>query len=198
MTTLLVWRHGETDWNATDRVQGQTDVPLSTIGEVQAQAAAFRLAALKPTRIVSSDLSRAASSAAALAALTGLEVALDERLRERHFGEWQGHRVSKIAERWPEKYARWRAGDAVSGLGLENVEDLAKRVAAALRDAADEATDGTVVVVTHGGAARHGCAMLLGWPEAAARTLGGLNNCHWSELRFDAVRGWQLRAHNVG
>jgi len=198
VTRLLIWRHGETDWNVTERVQGQTDVPLSQTGQVQAQAAAFRLAALGPSVIVSSDLSRAADSAAALSALTGIEVTLDERLRERHFGEWQGHRVSKIAERWPEKYARWRAGETVPGLGLETIDDLAKRVAAALQGAADLVGSGTAVVVTHGGAARHGCATLLGWPVSAARTLAGLDNCHWTELRFDAIRGWQLRAHNVG
>jgi broad specificity phosphatase PhoE len=59
-------------------------------------------------------------------------------------------------------------------------------------------SDGTTVVATHGGAARHGIAALLGWPDTVARTLAGLDNCHWTELRFDAVRGWQLRAHNVG
>jgi probable phosphoglycerate mutase len=55
-----------------------------------------------------------------------------------------------------------------------------------------------VVAVTHGGSARHGCAALLGWPDAVSRTLGVLGNCRWCDLRSDPVRGWQLRAYNVG
>ena len=75
MTRLIVWRHGNTDWNAANRVQGQTDVPLNELGRDQARAAAPLLAALRPDAIVASDLSRAAETAAALAALTGLRYA---------------------------------------------------------------------------------------------------------------------------
>jgi len=133
----------------------------------------------------------------ALAALTGLDVVSDPRLRERHFGQWQGLRLTEIAERWPAEYASWRAGQPVAGLGVETIEDLAKRVSAALQDVADRVPGGTAVVAMHGAAARHGCAALLGWPDAVTRTLGALANCHWTELRFDAVRGWQLWAHNA-
>lgn len=198
MTRLLLWRHGQTEWNADSRVQGQTDVGLSPAGIEQARSMAGRLAGFPPDLIVSSDLSRAADTAAALAALTGLDVVLDPRLRERHFGQWQGLRLTEIAERWPAEYALWRAGQAVPGLGVETTDDLAKRVSAALQDVAERVTGGTAVVAMHGAAARHGCAALLGWPDEVTRTLGALANCHWTELRFDAVRGWQLWAHNAG
>ncbi len=197
MTRLLLWRHGQTEWNADSRVQGQTDVGLSPAGIEQAESMARRLATFQPDLIVSSDLSRAADTAAALAALTGLDVVSDPRLRERHFGQWQGLRLTEIAERWPAEYASWRAGQPVAGLGVETIEDLAKRVSAALQDVADRVPGGTAVVAMHGAAARHGCAALLGWPDAVTRTLGALANCHWTELRFDAVRGWQLWAHNA-
>ncbi|MER7168943.1 histidine phosphatase family protein, partial [Micromonospora sp. NPDC000207] len=62
MTRLIVWRHGNTEWNAAGRVQGQTDVPLNDRGRDQARAAAPLLAALRPDAIVSSDLSRAADT----------------------------------------------------------------------------------------------------------------------------------------
>jgi probable phosphoglycerate mutase len=195
---LILWRHGQSVWNANDRVQGQTDVELSELGREQAAAAATRLAALKPDALVSSDLRRAADTAAALAELTGLPVRYDERLRERHFGEWQGLTLTEVAERWPERYARWRRGEGVADAGVEDMDVLAKRVTAALQEAVVQAPGSTTVVATHGGAARHGTAGLLGWPEAVAKTLGGLGNCRWTDLSFDPVRGWQLRAHNVG
>ncbi len=196
-TSLILWRHGITEWNAGDRVQGQMDVPLSERGREQAVAAARQLAVLRPAAIVASDLRRAADTAAALAALTNLPVRLDPRLRERHFGEWQGLTIAEIAERYPTEHARWRAGDPDFGCGVESIDDMTKRVGAALREAADAVTGGTVVVATHGGAAQRGVGELLGWPHQVTRLLYGLANCHWSELRLDPARGWRLRAYNV-
>jgi probable phosphoglycerate mutase len=198
MSRVIIWRHGNTDWNGGDRVQGQADIRLNDLGRAQAVAAAARLAAMRPDTIVSSDLVRAAETADALAARTGLPVGLDTRLRERFFGEWQGHTIDEIRRRWPKEYADWRAGAPTPGCGIESLDDMAKRVGGALVDAVDAAPGGTVVVVTHGGAARQGCGALLGWSAATLHALGGLDNCHWTDLRHDPVRGWRLRAHNVG
>jgi broad specificity phosphatase PhoE len=198
MTRLILWRHGNTDWNASDRVQGQTDTPLNARGREQAAVAARRLAALDPDAIVASDLSRAADTAAALAAITGLPVRPDPRLRERYFGDWQGLTMPEVAHRYPAEYARWRAGEPDIGCGAETIDDMGKRVGAALREIADAVPGGTVIIATHGGAARHGCGDLLGWPPQVTRNLGALDNCHWTDLRLDAIRGWRLRAHNVG
>jgi glucosyl-3-phosphoglycerate phosphatase len=197
MTDLILWRHGNTDWNAGDRVQGQLDTPLNERGRRQAATAAKVLAALRPAAIVASDLRRAADTAAALAALTDLPVRLDARLRERYFGDWQGLTIAEIAERYPAEHARWRAGEPEFGCGAESVDDMAKRVGAALREAVDAAPGATVVIATHGGAARHGIGEMLGWPPQVTRSLGGLGNCHWSDLHLDAARGWRLRAHNL-
>lgn len=198
MTRLIVWRHGNTDWNAADRVQGQTDTALNDLGRAQATAAAPLIAALRPDAIVASDLRRAADTAAALVALTGLPVRSDPRLRERHYGLWQGLTMTTIAERFPAEHARWRSGDQAPGCEVESLDDLGKRVGEALQEAADAAPGGTVVIATHGGAARQGCGHLLGWGTDVLRTVAPLQNCHWTELRHDPVRGWQLRAHNVG
>jgi probable phosphoglycerate mutase len=198
MTRLIIWRHGNTDWNASDRVQGHADVPLNDLGRQQAAAAAPLLAALHPDAIVSSDLRRAADTAAALAALTGLPVRTDPRLRERYYGHWQGLTIAEVAERYPVEYARWRAGEQAPGCEIESLDDVGKRVGEALQDAADLVPGGTVVVATHGGAARQSCGQLLGWGPEILRSVGPLQNCHWTELRHDPVRGWQLRAHNVG
>src|SRR5690606_19337304 len=80
---LILWRHGQTAWNVTGRVQGQTDVDLDETGVAQAAATAPRVAQYRPDLIVSSDLRRAARTAAALADVTGLPVEYDARLRER-------------------------------------------------------------------------------------------------------------------
>jgi len=198
-TRLIVWRHGNTDWNAGHRVQGQTDVPLNKLGRQQAVDAADLLVRLRPTALVASDLRRAADTAAALAALTGLSVTYDERLRERSFGQWEGLTMAEVAETRPEEHARWTAGADVIGGDVETLDDLAKRVADAFQAAADQVVPGsTVVVATHGAAARSGIGQLLGWPREQLRTLRALQNCHWAELTHDEARGWQLGTYNVG
>jgi probable phosphoglycerate mutase len=199
VTRLVLWRHGQTQANVSAIIQGTLDSELSEVGRAQANAAAPVLAALKPELIVSSDLRRAADTAAALSGLTGVPVSYDVRLRERAYGEWQGLSATVIAERWPDEYARWRAGKPVGGsVGVEESEEIAKRVVASLQEVAATAAGRTAVVVTHASAAGHGMSALLGWPAPVARTLVNLANCHWTELRLDAVRGWQLVAHNVG
>jgi probable phosphoglycerate mutase len=195
--TLIVWRHGQTGWNLEGRIQGQLDTELTELGIEQAAAAAGRLALLAPDAIVSSDLRRTTHTAAALAALTGLTVRYDPRLRERHFGAWQGLTGAEAAARNPEEYARWQAGEPIDGCGVEERDDLAKRASTALQEAADLAPGGTVVVVGHGGSAKHGVVALLGWPQEVLPGLGALGNCRWMDLRHDAVRGWQLRGYNL-
>jgi glucosyl-3-phosphoglycerate phosphatase len=199
VTRLIIWRHGNTDWNAGHRVQGQTDVPLNDLGRQQAVDAAELLVRFQPAAIVSSDLRRAADTAAALAAVTGLRVEHDERLRERHFGAWQGLTMTEVAVAHPLQYARWLAGGDDVGADVETLSDLGKRVAEAFQAAADLAPPGgTVVVATHGAAARQGIGHLLGWPSEQLRTLRALQNCHWVELTHDTTRGWQIASYNVG
>jgi glucosyl-3-phosphoglycerate phosphatase len=198
MTRLVIWRHGRTEWNHAGRVQGQTDVGLDTEGVAQAAQAAARVAAAyRPDLICASDLRRATQTAHALSVLTGLPVALDPRLRERHYGPWQGLTWAEIRERYPDDFARWGTATPVVDPAIEPLDDMAKRVSSALREVAERVGDGTAVVVTHGGAARAGSASLLGWPAAIWPTLTVLQNCGVSELRYSPERGWQLYAHNL-
>lgn len=197
MTRLIVWRHARTGWNDAGRVQGQSDVDLDQEGVAQAEHAAPRVAAYRPDVIVSSDLRRAVQTARPLSALTGLAVELDPRLRERHYGPWQGLTSAQIRERYSEDFARWGTATPVANPAIEPLDDLAKRVSSAFRDVADRVGDGTAVLVTHGGAARAGSASMLGWPAVIWPTLTVLGNCHVCELRYSAERGWQLHSHNV-
>jgi len=199
VTRLIIWRHGQTVWNLHNRIQGQTDVDLDDTGRTQAAAAAAALAAERADVLLSSDLRRARDTAGALAALTGSPVDVDNRLREREYGAWEGLTHEQISARWPEEFLRWKSGGPVPECGLEDMADVAKRVGAALLDAADRVGQtGTVVVVSHGGAARQGMGAVLGWPLEVARSVGPLGNCHWAELRGSATTGWRLYAHNVG
>ena len=198
MTRLIIWRHGQTDWNFANRIQGHTDVALDDVGRAQATAAATALAAQHPDAIVASDLRRAADTAAALAAATGLPVHFDPRLRERYFGSWQGMTADEVATKYQAENARWRRGEPINAFDIEDLDDLAKRVTAAALDAVERVDGGTAVVATHGGAAKHILSGLLGWPSEVVARLVGLANCHWSDLRHDPIRGWVLRAHNVG
>ncbi|HEY2673237.1 MAG TPA: histidine phosphatase family protein [Rugosimonospora sp.] len=197
VTRLIVWRHGQTTWNVDNRIQGQLDVELNPTGVAQAAAAAARLVELKPDVIVSSDLRRAVDTAAALAAVTGLTVRYDPRLRERSFGDWQGLTNPEAAERHPAEYARWRAGQVIDGCGVEEADDLGKRASGALRDAADLAPGGTVVAVSHGATTKYGTVALLGWPTSVLPGFGVLSNCHWVDLRAYPAVGWQLRGYNL-
>lgn len=200
MTRLYVWRHGRTAWNNERRIQGQADVDLDETGHAQARAAAERLARLRPDAIVSSDLKRAVQTAEYLAAETGLAIKLDARLRERHFGVWQGFTDAELEQRYPGEFDRWRHGDRTVGdeLDMETRADLEKRAVAALLDAAEATPGGVTVVTAHGGTAKYGVAALLGWSEDVTRTLGSLANCHWIELVDTPRRGWQVAAYNAG
>jgi probable phosphoglycerate mutase len=198
MTTIILWRHGNTDWNNNGRIQGQLDVPLNERGMVEAQGAAGRLALLKPDLLVSSDSGRAVQTAAALTQFLDLRIERDARLRERSFGPWEGLTIDEVRERFPSSFDRWRAGEPVPEDGLESTSDLGKRVAETIREAADRVPSGRAVLVTHGGSVKWGLITLLNWPHEMHRTFRGMDNCHWTELRHDPTRGWELIRYNAG
>ena len=157
---LVLWRHGQTVWNFEDRFQGQTDIPLDDTGVAQAERAARLLAALRPDAIFASDLSRAASTAAPLARLTGLPVTLDKDLRERHGGEWEGLTGPEIRSRYPAEFRTW------SPPGGELADAVADRVYNALERIIETLPAGALAVVaSHGAAIRLGMCKLLGLPE---------------------------------
>lgn len=146
---LLVVRHGEADGNRERRFIGQLDVPLSTLGHRQAERIGTRLLAHGVDRIVSSDLDRAARTAAPLARLTGLPVETDPALREVHNGRWAGLLPTEIEAGWPELFAEYRMGVDVARPGGERWADVRARVIPAVRDLLE--TGDRVAVFTHGG-----------------------------------------------
>ena len=149
-TTLLLARHGETDWNRERRWQGHSDTPLNDAGRGQARALAAELAGEPPDALYSSDLARSSETAEIVGGTLGLPVRLDRRLREVDVGEWSGLTRAEVEERYPEGVSRRLAG----GTGWEHGESFAamsERVVAALLDIAAGHDGGRVLVVTHGG-----------------------------------------------
>jgi probable phosphoglycerate mutase len=202
----VLWRHGQTVWNAEHRFQGQSDIPLDETGQAQAERAARLLAALRPDLIVSSDLTRAAATAAPLARLTGLEVTLDKDLRERHGGRWEGLTDTEIRTRYPVEHANWTppdgepspvVADRVGGALHRIAEAVAAEAVVAEAVAEPRMTTGLAVVVSHGAALRLGMSRLLGMPEDLFGVLGPLSNCSWSVLGRRYGR-WRLVEHNAG
>jgi glucosyl-3-phosphoglycerate phosphatase len=192
----VLWRHGQTVWNAERRFQGQSDIPLDETGQAQADRAARLLAGLHPDLIVSSDLSRAAGTAAPLARLTGLEVTLDKDLRERHGGCWEGLTDTEIRARYPAEHASWNPPDGEPRpVVVERVAGALQRIAATVGEPG--MTSGLAVVVSHGAALRLGMSRLLGMPDELFGVLGPLSNCSWSVLGRRHDR-WRLLEHNAG
>lgn len=144
-TRVLLVRHGQSEWNASGRWQGQADPPLSDLGRTQAVEAARSLGSVDA--IWASDLLRAADTALIIAEHLGVgPVVLDTDLRERDAGEWSGLTRDEIEERYP-GFLR----DGARPPGWEPDASLVERAAAALGRIAAEIPDGDVVVFTHGG-----------------------------------------------
>lgn len=151
MTTLVLIRHGQTDWNIAGRWQGQADVFLNPTGRHQAAEMARALAPTGIQAIYSSDLSRAAETALALARQTDLAVQFDPRLREIHQGEWQGLLVDEIQARYGRRFHE-RQNDPlnIAPPGGETVLQVQSRVLAAVQDILTRHTCDRVALVSHG------------------------------------------------
>jgi broad specificity phosphatase PhoE len=152
---VLLVRHAESTWNALRLWQGQGDPPLSERGREQAASLGARFVEAGIERIVSSDLRRAAETAGIVGARINVAVTLDPRLREHDVGAWSGLSHEEIARRWPDEFARFRAGDPDVALGGgESNRLLRSRVRAALEALRADAAGHVLAVVTHAGVIR--------------------------------------------
>lgn len=197
---VVLWRHARTAHNAQGIWQGQLDIALDDVGRVEAKAAAAALMATEfpdgaPAAIVSSDLSRATETAAALAELSGLPVTTDPRLREIHAGRWQGMtRPQIVAAGMGDDLAAWQRGEDVRLGGGERRSEVGRRGAEAVREHAAAMEGGTLVVVAHGGLLRGTILTLLGLDPSRWQLLGRLGNCEWARLEPDEP-DWRLLAY---
>ena len=207
-------RHGQTDYNAGSRMQGQLDTDLSDLGREQAFAAAAVLAKRQPLLIVSSDLRRALDTAVALGDRSGQPVSIDTRLRETHLGDWQGMTHLEVDAVAPGARLAWRDDARWAPHGGESRVDVADRSIPLVRELVQqqrdwgvEEPDRPVVLVAHGGLIAALTGALLGLPVDNWPVLGGMGNASWVQLAghtrtdgeldsFDDIR-WRLDVWNA-
>jgi len=194
---LILLRHGETDWNRNQRLQGHRDIPLNAAGHHQALDAAPSIVALRPSVMVSSDLARARETASAVSVLTGIEPTVDVRLRETSMGLWEGLTRDEVVAGWPGEWERWRTTSAHAappqGESRWQVAQRANEVVEEL----DAGTATRALIVSHGGLIVGLTGRLLALPEDSWGTLIGVHNCHWVVLhRF--ADAWRLHSYNAG
>lgn len=203
---LVLWRHGQTLWNAENRHQGQIDIPLNDVGREQARHAAQTLLAMKPTHVIASDLERAFETGQILADLAGVSLSTDERLRETFAGEWQGMTRDEIVAKYPADYAAWGGDSEIRPGGGETRWEVSQRAVAAIEDALlNIPAGGTLVVASHGGALRSALGRLLGLDPRQWTILGVLANAQWSVLseldenmpKLPDLK-WRLQEYNAG
>jgi len=196
-------RHGQTEYNAGSRMQGQLDTHLSDLGRDQAVAAAEVLAKRQPLVIVSSDLERALDTAVALGERAGMPVLVDTRLRETHLGDWQGLTHLEVDAPSPGARLAWRESPRMRPPGGESRVDVAARSMPLVRELVAGQTEWgvdeperPVVLVAHGGLIAALTAALLGLPVDNWPVLGGMGNCSWVQLSghsaedTDDIRWW--------
>jgi broad specificity phosphatase PhoE len=168
VTTILLARHGESDWNVELRWQGHANRPLTRRGRAQADALADRLETYPLAAIYSSDLRRALDTARAVAGRHGIDVVTRRDLREVDVGSWSGRSRAELESRFPEQIARWENGAKGWDDG-ESYEQMAARIVRAVGEIAAEHPDDHVLVVSHGGSVRAVHAHALGMEFHAYR-----------------------------
>jgi broad specificity phosphatase PhoE len=195
---ILLWRHGQTDWNVVNRFQGHSDIPLNGVGVYQAELAAPIIAGMEPTAIMSSDLERARFTAFKLSEIANLEIIVDERLRETNGGHWEGKTGAQNRVEDFENFVRWIDGDDTpAGTIGERRSDVVSRASSAIDQFLAGKDDQLLVVATHGGTARCLIGHYLKLPMSHWATIGGLSNARWSILQ-SGPKGWYLAEHNAG
>ena len=186
---LVMLRHGQTEFNAGSRMQGQLDTELSDLGRDQAVAAAEVLAKRQPQLIVSSDLRRALDTAVVLGERSGLPVVVDTRLRETHLGDWQGMTHLEVDAAAPGARLAWRNDATWAPHGGESRVDVAARGMPVIAELVAEQTEWgadeperPVVLVAHGGLIAALTAAMLKLPVDNWPALGGMGNASWVQL----------------
>ncbi len=203
-TTIILIRHGVTDWNQARRFQGQIDISLNAAGRRQAALTARRFAAEseheRVAAVHSSDLSRAAQTAGPIARALGLQVVHDPALRERRYGGFEGRTHEELQRDEPEAWRRWRAreGNFVPPGGGESLRQFHLRVERVLLDLANRYPGKSIVAVAHGGvldcAYRIGAGLALDAPRDHQLLNASLNRLAFDGERFSLV-GWADVAH---
>jgi len=184
MIDLTLIRHGETSWNVQGRFQGSSDIPLNDLGNQQAQALQPILANNVYDAVYSSDLSRVVQTAHHAIPTQKDSIILDERLREIHFGQWEGMTWDEIKRDFPKQLDIWRNDREQNVHGGEKLSQVVARLSAFLDDVRVNNADKHVLVFAHGGVNALMLSVLLGtdpkkwWQFRSANTAITRLNLH--------------------
>lgn len=196
--TLRTWylvRHGETEWNAASRLQGQLDSPLTGRGREHAENSARLLARLGVDTVFASPLGRVRETVAIVLTQVSLPVEFDDRLKEWSAGDWSGELHAELELKWPKEWTAWRADRYnYRPPGAENVVDLALR-ARAFIDEASEASGDRVAIIAHGFINRALAGVLLSLSPADTLAIRQNND---TIIRITSGAGGTAVDHFVG
>ena len=163
MGKLYIVRHGETVWNSEGRIQGHTDVGLSERGREQARLLAQRLKLVPFDAAYSSDLCRAADTAAVILEGRGVPLSPTPRLREYHKGSFEGLTEAELRMRYPGEYPGYVAKDLdYAPEGGESTRGVSHRMTAVINEIRERHLSDNVLLVGHGGSLRAAMMALLG------------------------------------
>jgi probable phosphoglycerate mutase len=190
---ILLARHGETEFNVEGRWQGQTDSPLTDRGRAQAAELARALADEQIAAVYSSDLGRAADTAALVAALHQIEVAQDSRLREIDVGAWTGKHRAEISADYPGGLQAWANKPSAYQLPEgELIRDAQARALEFFRERMPTHVGQTVVVISHGAVCQTILVNAMGGTVDDLWLQEGVDNCQISRLEWTAAGGLEL------
>ena len=194
-TTILLIRHGQTDWNAESRWQGHLDIPLNTTGQAQAQALTRRLASWPIQAVYASDLKRAAMTAVTLASALNQEPIYDPMWREGDVGDFGGLTSQEAKERFPEAWTTIKNGLLTPPNG-EDWQTLRARAAQAFESVAGRHEGEMVAVVSHGGTLANVIAHVLEIPVDKYGRFRVSGNTGLSIVEITEARGPHLTLLN--
>ena len=177
-TTVLLIRHGETEWNTLGKFQGCTDIDLSKEGIKQAGLLNNRLKG-NFDYIYTSPLSRAFETANILASDTNKEVIVAPEIREINFGEWEGLTVHEIAEKYPEVFKAWRTDKKESYIcgGDSSIHNATNRAKKCILDIVSKHKGEKIAIVAHGGIIKAALIGIFGWDMTMYHKMALGNTC---------------------
>jgi alpha-ribazole phosphatase/probable phosphoglycerate mutase len=205
---IYLVRHGETEWNASLKYQGQTDVPLSEVGRKQAVLLGKRLAASKFDGFYASDLTRAYETAEIISTYHNQQIKRIPALREINFGLWEGLDYKEIRGKYPEEIKQWWNEPLLARIpGGETMDEMINRTITALRTIVESHSKGNIAVISHGGVIRsivgtilgmdmnkywrlrldNACLNIIDFPDWDKGILTLFNDCSHLEVPYDRL-----------
>ena len=179
MITLYVIRHGQTDWNIENRLQGSTDIPLNDVGIKQAQESALKLKNIYFDFIISSPLKRAFETANQVNKYHNVEILSDNQLKERFFGDLEGKTTEDLNNMNFSIHPLLDYNDNCDKYNVEKIQDLFSRMENFILDIKNKYQNKTILISTHNGIAQVLDVILNNLPKTTNLLDVGFKNCEY-------------------